>query len=175
MDWQVQRLNELRRALIDMTCRAFYYTKVMKKTAAEWANLKDEKLKAEITSAANDCVKAMVGEIIDRSPVNITEVSVLNAEPYSIVIVKTQRPLSGPEMQHMVDYFAEHGRDDIAFMNLGPNDQISNMRRDQAKHALSIVLGLEEQARKVGSGEISRHEFDDELSKVLDDDDFDNY
>jgi len=175
MDWHIQRLNEIKRALVDMTCRAFYYQRVMKKTAPKWANLKDDKVREEVQVTAQEYVNDRVGEILDRSPINITEAMIMKAEPYSIVIVKTQRPLTGEEMQHMVDFFASHGRDDLALMNFGPNDTVNNLRRDQAKHALSIVLGLEEQARKVGSGEITHTEFDDELSKVLDDDDFDNY
>lgn len=175
MDWHIQKLREIRRKFFEVTCRALYYERVIKPSAAKWANLSDEKLKGEIETAATAYTANEIGEIVDRSPINITEAQVLKAEPYSIVIVKTQRPLEGAELQHMVDFFARHGREDLVLMNMGPNDTLQNLRRDQAKRALAIVLGLDDQARKVQTGEMTRHEFDDELSKVLDEDDFDAY
>ena len=101
--------------------------------------------------------------------------SIFQAEPYSSVVIKTQRPRSGPEIEHMLAFFASHGRDDLVIMNLGPHDELSNMRRDHAKQALDMVLCLDEQARKHGSGEMHHGAVNDGLSTMLDDEDVDNF
>ena len=72
MDWHIQRLNEIKRALVDALAQAEYYENTAKKTTTKWSSLKDEKLKDEIQTAASERADEIVGKIIDRSPINIS-------------------------------------------------------------------------------------------------------